>query len=159
MPNPVKPIPDGFHSITPSLTCKEAAKAIEFYKKAFGAQELMRMPTPDGKVGHADLKIGDSHIFVNDEFPQMGATAPASPSGYYICLYVEDVDAVFKRALGHGAKVAMPVTDMFWGDRFGKLIDPFGYQWGIATHKEDVSAEEMDRRGKEYAKKMAAGQS
>ena len=155
----VKPIPDGFHTITLSLTCKDAAKAIEFYRKAFGAQERTRMAAPDGKIGHAELKIGDSHLFVNDEFPQMGATAPTSPTGHYFCLYVEDVDTVFNRAVAAGAKSAMPVADMFWGDRFGKLIDPFGYQWGIATHKEDVAPEEMDRRSKEFAKKMAAGQS
>ncbi len=158
--NNVKPIPDGYHSITPSLTCKGAAKAIEFYKKAFGAQERMSMPTPDGKIIHAELKIGDSHIFVNDEFPQMGAIAPTSPSGFDIFfLYVEDVDATFNSAVATGATVTMPVMDMFWGDRYGKLTDPFGYQWGIATHQEDVTPEEMDRRGKEFAKKMAAGQS
>jgi PhnB protein len=159
MANPVKPIPDGYHSITPSLTCKDAAKAIEFYKKALGAQELMRMAGPDGKIGHAELKIGDSHIFVNDEYPHMGSTAPTSTSGYYLFLYVEDVDTVFNRAVGLGAKVTMPVADMFWGDRYGKVTDPFGYQWGIATHTEDVSSQEMDRRSKEFAKKMAAGQS
>lgn len=158
MPNTVKPVPEGFHSITPSLVCKDAARAIEFYKKAFGAQERMRMPTPDGKIGHAELKIGDSIIFLSDEFPQMGALAPTSPSGCGLNLYVPEVDAVFNRAISAGATATMPVADMFWGDRYGKLNDPFGYQWGIATHIEDVAPEEMDRRSKEFAKKMAAGQ-
>jgi len=159
MAKSLKPIPDGYHSITPSLICRDAAKAIEFYKKAFGAQEIFRMPAPGGKIGHAELQIGDSKIFVNDEFPQQGATAPTSTTGFYLFLYVKDVDAVFNGALKLGAKLSMPVTDMFWGDRYGKVIDPSGYQWGIATHTEDVSPEEMDRRSKEFAKKMAAGQS
>ena len=159
MPNPVKPIPEGFHTITPSLICKDAARAIEFYKRVFGAEELMRMPTPDGKIGHAHLKIGDSNLFVNDEFPQMGAVAPTTQGGVYLFTYLKDVDTVFNGAVAAGAKVDMPVTDQFWGDRYGKITDPFGHQWGIATHTEDVSPEEMDRRAKEFAKKMAAGQS
>ncbi len=156
MANPVKPIPEGYHSITPSLTCRGADRAIEFYKKVFGAKELMRAPSPDGKISHAELKIGDSMIFLNDEFPQAGATASASPGSIYLFLYVEDVDAVFNRAVAAGARTDMPVQDMFWGDRYGKLIDPFGHRWGIATHKENVTAQEMDRRGKEFFKKMAA---
>jgi PhnB protein len=151
----VKPIPDGFHSITPGLVCKDAARAIEFYKKAFGAKERMRMPTPDGKIGHAELQIGDSIFFLGDEFPQMGTVAPTGPQSVSLFVYVEDVDAVFKRAVAAGARVDMPVTDQFWGDRYGKLTDPFGHHWGIATHTEDVSPEEMDRRAKEFAKKMA----
>lgn len=155
----VKPIPDGFHSITPGLVCKDAARAIDFYKKAFGAKERMRMPTPDGKIGHAELQIGDSVLFLGDEFPQMGAVAPTGPQSVSLFVYLEDVDTVFNRAVAAGAKVDMPVTDQFWGDRYGKLTDPFGHHWGLATHTEDVSPEEMDRRGKEYAKKMAAGKS
>lgn len=156
MPNPVKPTPEGFHSITASLICEDAGRAIEFYKKVFGAQERMRMPTPEGKIGHAELKIGDSNIFVSDEFPRVGAHAPAVPGSIYLFLYVPDADAVFNAP---GARADMPLTDQCWGDRYGKLTDPFRHQWGIATHKEDVSPEEMDRRGKEFAKKMAAGQS
>lgn len=152
----VKPVPDGFHSITPGLVCKDAGRAIEFYQKAFGAKVRMRMPTPDGKEGHAELLIGDSILFVSDEFPQMGAVAPTGPQGSSLFVYVEDVDAVFNRAVAAGARVDMPVTDQFWGDRYGKLTDPFGHHWGLATHTEDVSPEEMDRRGREFAKKMAA---
>ena len=160
MPNAVKPIPEGYHSISPSLTCKDAARAIEYYKNVFGAKELMRMPSPDGKISHAELKIGDSIIFVNDEFPQMGATAPTAAGGspIYLFLYVPDVDAVFNRAVAAGARVAMPVADMFWGDRYGKLTDPFGHLWGIATHTEDVAPEEIGRRAESFFKK-AAGQS
>jgi len=141
----VKPIPDGFHSITPSLTCRDAARAIEFYKSAFGAQELNRMAGPDGKVGHAELKIGDSVFFVSDEFPGMSTAPSASAPNTSTYLYA-------------GARVAMPITDMFWGDRYGKLTDPFGYQWGIATHVEDVTPEEMGRRSAAFMAK-AAGQS
>jgi PhnB protein len=159
MPNSAKPIPEGYHSITASLVCKDAARAIEYYKKVFGAQEKMRMPTPDGKIGHAELKIGDSNIFVSDEFPQMGAVAPTGPGSIYLFLYVPDADAVFKGAVSAGARVDMPLVDQFWGDRYGKVTDPFGHQWGIATHTEDVSPEEMDRRSSEFARKMAAGKS
>jgi len=156
MANPVKPVPEGYHTITPSLVCKNAAQAIEFYKKAFGAQERMRMTGPGGSIGHAELKIGDSYFFVSDEFPQMGAKAPTEMGAFYLFLYVDDVDAVFNRALAAGAQVAMPVQDQFWGDRFGKVADPFGYQWGIATHKEDVAPDEMERRSKAFMQKMAA---
>jgi PhnB protein len=158
MVNPVKPIPDGYRSITPSLTCRGAARAIEFYKTAFGAMERLRMPSPDGRISHAELQIGDSMIFLNDVFPQTGAQASTSPGPIYLFLYVEDVDAVFNRAVSAGARVEMPVQDQFWGDRYGKLTDPFGHQWGIATHKEDVTSEEMDRRAQAFFAK-AAGQS
>ena len=158
MPTNVKPIPAGYHTVSPSLTCRGADRAIEFYKKALGAQELFRMASPDGKVGHAELQIGDSRIFVNDEFPEMGAVAPSGPSGTYLFLYVEDVDATFNRAIAAGARSEMPVQDQFWGDRYGKFIDPFGHRWGVATHKEDVTPEEMDRRTKAYYAK-SAGQS
>jgi PhnB protein len=157
MADPVKPIPDGYHSITPSLTCRDAAAAIEFYKKAFGAKEIHRMPSPDGKISHAELKIGDSTIMVNDEFPGMAMAPPTSgiPSNY-LFLYVTDVDATFKRSVEAGAKSTMPVQDMFWGDRYGKITDPAGHHWGIATHVEDVTPEEMQRRGAEFMAKAAA---
>lgn len=155
MANPVKPIPAGYHTITPSLTCKKAAQAIEFYKKAFGAKEKFRMEGPGGSIGHAELTIGDSHIMVNDEIPGM-ATAPSGGGGHYLFLYVEDCDKVFNNAVAAGAKVTMPLANQFWGDRFGKVTDPFGYNWGIATHVEDVSPEEMERRAKEWQAKAAA---
>jgi PhnB protein len=158
MATTVKPVPEGYHTVTPSLTCRGADRAIEFYKKALGAQELFRMASPDGKIGHAELKIGDSRIFVNDEFPEMGAVAPSSPGGTYLFLYVEDVDATFNRAVAAGGRADMPVQDQFWGDRYGKFTDPFGHRWGVATHKEDVSAEEMERRTKAFYAK-AAGKS
>jgi len=158
MANPVKPIPEGYHTITPSLICKNAAQAIDFYKRAFGAEERMRMTGPDGKIGHAEMKIGDSIFFVTDEFPQMGSSAPSSMGAFYLFLYVQDADAVFNRAVAAGAKVTMPLVDQFWGDRMGKVSDPYGYEWGIATHKEDVSPEEMDRRSKAFMQKMAAAQ-
>ncbi len=159
MASTVKPIPEGYPSISPSLTCKGADRAIEFYKKAFGAKELGRMPSPDGKIAHAELKIGDSIIFLNDEWPQAGATAPTPGSGHpiYLYLYVEDVDSVFNRAVAAGARVDMPVQDMFWGDRLGKLTDPFGHLWGIASRKEEVAHEELDRRAQAFFAK-AAGQ-
>lgn len=159
MPNQVKPIPDNFHSITPNLVCLNAAKAIDFYKTAFGATELVRMPGPGGKIIHAELKIGDSIFFVNDSMsktppavPEAGATNPMC-----IHLYTADVDALFNRAVIGGARVEMPVQDMFWGDRYGMLTDPFGQQWSIATHKEDVAPEEMKRRQDAFFAK-AAGQ-
>lgn len=155
MPN-VRAIPEGYHSISPSLTCRDAARAIDFYKKVFGASEIMRMAGPGGKVGHAELRIGDSVIFVSDPFPGMSA---ASESGgapvIYLFLYTEDVDSVFNRAVQAGCRVDMPLADMFWGDRFGKITDPFGHQWGLATHVEDVAPEEMKRRSEEWTKKMA----
>ena len=149
-----RPIPEGYHSISPSLTCRDAARAIDFYKKVFGASEIMRMPGPDGKIGHAELRIGDSVIFVNDPFPGMSA-APSGLPAIYLFLYVEGVDSVFNRAVDAGCRVDMPLADMFWGDRFGKITDPFGHQWGLATHVEDVAPEEMKRRSEEWTKKMA----
>jgi PhnB protein len=161
MPNTVRAIPQGYHSISPSLTCKEAARAIEFYKSVFGATEVMRMPGPDGKIMHAELKIGDSIIFINDEVPGV-AQAPASgvtPS-VYLFLYTEDVDSVYNRAVSMGSKVTMALENMFWGDRFGKVTDPFGHQWGVAQHVEDVAPQEMKRRQEAMAASMAkaAGQ-
>ncbi len=162
MATSVRPIPEGYHSITPSLTCRDASRAIDFYKNVFGATEIARMAGPDGKVMHAELKIGDSIVFLAEEFPGMSA-APAStatPSVYFY-LYVKDADSVFNRAVSAGCRVDMPVATMFWGDRYGKLTDPFGHQWGIATHVEDVAPEEMRRRSAEFTAKMAqaAGQS
>jgi PhnB protein len=148
MTNPVKPIPEGYHSATPYLIVKDAARAIEFYKRAFGATELLRMAAPGGKIGHAEIKIGDSPIMLADEVPDMGALSPESLGGtpVSILLYVEDVDAVFNQAIAAGAKVQRPVKDQFYGDRSGGVTDPFGHVWYVATHKEDVSPEEMRKR-------------
>ena len=146
--SPVKPIPEGYHSITPYLAVRGAANAIEFYKKAFGAKELFRMPQPDGRIGHAEIKIGDSPVMLADEFPEMGVVGPESRGGTTVGLliYVNDVDAVTRQAIAAGAKVDRPVEDKFYGDRAGTFIDPFGHKWTIATHKEDVSEEELKRR-------------
>lgn len=138
---------EGFHTVTPSLIVNGAAAAIDLYKRAFGAEELMRMPGPNGKVMHAEIRIGDSVVMLGDEWPDMGMKAPLPnhvSGGLHI--YVPDVDKAFKRALDAGCKVAMPVGDMFWGDRYGKVIDPFGHVWGLATHVEDVSPEECAHR-------------
>jgi uncharacterized glyoxalase superfamily protein PhnB len=155
-----KPIPDGYHTLTPHLVVNDAPKAIDFYKKAFGAEEITRMTGPDGKsVMHAELKIGDSRFMLAGEFPQMGCLSPQSLKGtpVTIHLYVTDVDAAFKRATTAGATPTMPVADMFWGDRYGKLTDPFGHHWSVATHKEDVSPAECAKRGAEAMKMMAGG--
>src|SRR5260370_33769663 len=143
-----KPIPEGYHTATPYLIIKDAAQAIEFYKKAFGATEVIRFAQPDGKIGHAEIKVGDSHIMLADEFPEMGARSPQSFGGspVSILLYVEDVDAVFTQAVAAGAAVQRPVADQFYGDRTGGVKDPFGHMWYIATHVEDVSPEEMKKR-------------
>jgi PhnB protein len=150
MASTVKPIPEGYHSATPYLTVNNAAEAIDFYKRAFGATETMRFNMPDGKVGHADIRIGDSSIMLCDEFPEMDARSPESLGGspVMIHLYVDDVDAFVARALGAGAKVLTPVADQFYGDRAGKLGDPYGHVWWIATHKEDVPPAEMQKRAK-----------
>lgn len=164
MSNPVRPIPEGFHSITPAITCKNAAKAIDFYKNALGASEIMRMTGPGDTVGHAELRIGDSVIFISDEFPGM-AVAPSGsgPASSYLFLYTDNVDTVFNRAVSAGCRVEMPLDNMFWGDRYGKVSDPFGHHWGLAQHVEDVAPEEMKRRSAEWSAKMAkaaaAGQS
>jgi len=158
MPASTKPVPEGFHTVTPSLTVRNAAQAIEFYKKALGAEELVRMAMPDGKIGHAELKIGDSIIFLSDEMPGMGfSKSPQTLGGCtgVLNLYVPDVDATFERAVTAGAKTTMPVADMFWGDRYGTFLDPFGFAWGIGTHVEDVSPAEMDKRAKEAFAAMA----
>ena|SRR5437868_11392049 len=143
-----KPIPDGYHTATPYLIVDGAARAIEFYKEAFGAKEMMRMAEPSGRVGHAEIKIGNSAIMLADEFPEMGARSPKALGGtpVSLMLYVEDVDKVFARAISAGGKETRPVKDQFYGDRMGSLADPFGHEWHIATHKEDVSPEEMKGR-------------
>ena len=164
MSDAVRPIPEGYHSITPQLTCRDAARAIDFYKSVLGAKELMRMAGPDGKVAHAELQIGDSRIMVNDEFPGRAfAPDPSAPATHSSSLFVycEDVDTLYSSALQAGSRADMALENMFWGDRFGKFTDPFGHQWGVATHVEDVAPEEMQRRSEEMTKKMAkaAGQS
>ena len=149
----VKPIPEGYHSVTPYLILKGAAAALDFYKKAFGATELFRFPMPDGKIGHAEIKIGDSHVMLADEpqdelHQQMGFKAPKSLNGTSvgIMLYVENVDAVARQAVAAGAKEVRPVLDQFYGDRSGTFLDPFGHVWTIGTHKEDISPDELQRR-------------
>jgi PhnB protein len=152
-----RPIPEGFHSVTPSLIVRDAAKAIDFYKRALGAQELVRMPGPDGKIMHAEIKIGDSIVFLGEENPQMNAKSPQTLGGCTgsLNLYVPNVDDVFKQAVSAGGKETMPVADQFWGDRYGTFVDPFGYQWGIATHKEDLSPAEMKQRSQDFFAAMA----
>ena len=144
----VKPIPDGYPRVTPYLCVDGAEAAIEFYTAVLGAQERMRMPGPDGKIGHAELMLGDSVIMLADEAPEMGALSPGSVGGtpVTISVYVEDADAVFDAALGAGAKSLQPVADQFYGDRSGQFEDPFGHRWSVATHVEDVPPEEMERR-------------
>jgi PhnB protein len=143
----VKPIPEGMHSVTPHLTCAGAADAVEFYKKAFNASEKSRLPGPNGKLMHASIQIGDSTVMLVDEAPEWGMLGPNALKGspVTIHLYVDDVDAVVARAVAAGAKVTMPVADMFWGDRYGQLEDPFGHRWSVATHLRAVSAEEMQQ--------------
>lgn len=146
----VKSIPEGYHSVTPYLIVRGGADAIEFYKKAFGAVELFRFPSPDGKIGHAEIKIGDSPIMLADEFPDMGYKGPQSIGGSPVSLmiYIDDVDTVFNQAVEAGATVKEALQDKFYGDRIGTVTDPFGHRWHLATHKEDVSMEEMERRAK-----------
>jgi PhnB protein len=148
------PIPKGYHSITPYLICKGAASAIDWYKKALGAEELFRMPGPDGTLGHAEIKLGDSVVMLADEFPQMGAKSPATIGGtpVSLMLYVKDSDAVFKNAVAAGAKVKGELKDQFYGDRSGMIEDPYGHIWTISTHVEDVSPDEMARRSAEAMK-------
>jgi PhnB protein len=152
-------IPQGMHSVTPHLVCAGAAKAIEFYKHAFGAEECARLPGPDGRLMHAAVKIGDSHVMLVDEMPEWGALGPKALKGspVTIHLYVDDVDAVVARAVKAGAKVTMPVADQFWGDRYGKLEDPFGHHWSVATHVRDVSMEEAQKAMREMEKSMQKG--
>jgi len=152
-----KPIPDGYSTITASLIVKDAANAIEFYKKAFEAQELYRFLGPDGKtIMHTELKIGSSRIMLSEEAPQMNCRSPQSlgGTGIHIYMYVDDADTTFNKAVAAGAKPTMPIVDMFWGDRFGTIEDPFGHVWGIATHKKDMSIEEINKAGQEFFKHM-----
>ena len=149
-----KPIPDGYHSVTPYLVVKGAAAAIDFYKKAFAATELLRMPMPGGKIGHAEIKIGNSPVMLADECPEMGTVAPqATGSPVGLMIYLEDVDTVFNRAIAAGGKVERPLQDQFYGDRSGTLVDPFGHKWTVATHKEDVPPDELARRAAALQKK------
>jgi PhnB protein len=147
----VKPIPDGYPQVSPYLCVDGAAEAIDFYTKVFDATERARMPAPEGKIGHAELKIGDSVLMLSDEYPEMGIRSPKAIGGtpVTISVYVEDVDAVYDRALKAGAKSLRPVEDEFYGDRQGQFEDPFGHRWSVATHVEDVSPEEMSRRAAE----------
>jgi uncharacterized glyoxalase superfamily protein PhnB len=142
------PIPSGYRNVTPYIVCRNASSAIDFYKRAFGAKEKARMPGPGGKVMHAEIKIGDSMIMLSDEMPEFGALSPETIGGspQSVFLYVKNVDAVADKAVAAGATVVMPVADMFWGDRYGKFKDPYGHQWQIATHKEDLTAKEMAKR-------------
>ena len=152
----VKPIPEGYHSVTPYLIVDDGAAAIEFYKQAFGAVELLRLEGPGGKIGHTEVKIGDSPVMLADEHPDMNVKGPKSFGGTPVsmCVYVEDVDAMAAQAEAAGAKVVRPVQDQFYGDRSGTFTDPFGHQWTIATHKEDLSQEEIDKR---FAEIMQSG--
>jgi PhnB protein len=153
----VKPVPEGYHTVIPSLTVDNASKAIDFYKKAFGAKERLRMPMPDGRVAHAELEIGDSVLMLSDPFEQATTKPPKDVGGttVSIFLYVEDIDELYKQAIDAGAKGLQEPEDMFWGDRFGSVTDPFGHHWSMATHKEDLSPEEMAQRSKEAMASMA----
>ena len=156
-----KPIPDGYRTATPYLIVKGAAEAIEFYKRAFGATELLRMADPKGRVGHAEIRIGDSVIMLADEYPEMGHRGPRSLGGssVSILLYLEDVDTVFERALKAGGRAQRPVQNQFYGDRSGTLEDPFGHVWTIATHVEDVPEEELKRRAEAVMKSSVSSAS
>ncbi len=152
MPESAGPVPTGYHTVTPYLAIRDAAKAIEFYKNAFDATEVMRVPGPNGNIGHAEIEVGDSRIMLADEHPDMGFVGPQTLGGSSITihLYVEDVDAVFGKGIQAGAKALRPVQDQFHGDRSGSFEDPFGHVWYIATHKEDLSPEELERRAAEF---------
>ncbi len=146
----VQPVPQGYHTVTPYLVVDDAAGAIEYYERAFGAKERVRMDTPDGRIGHAELEIGDSLVMLSDPFPQASTRPPSELGGTSasVFLYVEDVDAVVKKAADEGATITMEVENQFWGDRFGTITDPFGHVWSIATHVEDVPPEEIAERAK-----------
>jgi len=151
----VNPIPEGYHTLTPHLIVRNAGKALEFYKKAFGAEEIFKMPTPEGKIGHAELKIGDSIFMMCDEWPGM-ASSPQTVGGTSVTLhlYVQDVDTAYKKAITAGCTSTMPVQDMFWGDRYGKLKDPFGHEWSIATHKQDLTPTQIAEGAKKAFSEM-----
>ncbi len=154
----VQPVPEGYHTLTPYLAVDDAAKAIEYYARAFGAKERVRMDAPDGKIGHAELEIGDSLVMLSDPFPQASTRPPSDLGGTSasVFVYVEDVDAVVKKAVAEGATITTEVEDQFWGDRFGTITDPFGHVWAIATHVEDVPPEEMAERAKAAMAAMSA---
>jgi PhnB protein len=154
-----QPVPEGYHTVTPYLAVGDAAQAIDFYTRAFGAKEVVRMDAPGGKIGHAELEIGDSRIMLSDPFPQSSTRPPKDLGGtsFSVMMYVADVDAAVKQAVDAGATVTMEVTDQFWGDRFGSVTDPFGHSWGIATHVEDVPPQEMAERAKAAMAQMASG--
>ena len=156
MPGTVKPIPEGYHTATPYLVVHDAAKAIDFYKRALDAREIMRMEGPPGKIGHAEIRIGDSVIMLSDDMGQAGTKSPhtlgATTAGIF--LYVNDVDASYQKAVSAGARAGNPPSDMFWGDRFGQLTDPFGHSWSIATHKEDVPPDQMKTRMEAFLKQQ-----
>jgi PhnB protein len=152
-------IPEGYHAVTPYLVLDQAAKAIDFYKQVFGATEAMRMPDPSGRIGHAEIKIGNSHIMLSDEFPEMGFRGPKSLGGapVTLMLYVDNADEVFRKAIAAGAQERQAMKDQFYGDRSGQIQDPFGHIWTIATHVEDVAPEEMERRAKQYFQQQGGG--
>ena len=151
MPGKVKPIPDGYHTATPYLIVNGGVKALEFYKQAFGAEELFRMPAPGGKIGHAELEIGGSLVMLSDALPQFATRSPKELGGTTasVFMYVENVDAVVEKAVDAGATVTMETADQFWGDRMGSITDPFGHNWSLATHVEDVTPEQVAERAKE----------
>ncbi len=155
----VQPVPEGYHSVTPYLIVDDAKAAIDFYTRAFGAQEKFRLPMGD-KIGHAEITIGDSHVMLADEFPEQGHLSPKSRGGTTVSrlLYVDDVDAAFRKAVAEGATEKRAVEDQFWGDRMGTLNDPFGHQWSLATHTEDVPPQEMEARMKAFSEKSKAAQ-
>lgn len=157
MKKSTQPIPHGFHTVTPTLIVRNGAEAIEFYKKALGAEEIMRLAGPDGKIAHAELKIGDSIVFLSDENLAMGSKSPQTLGGTAssLYLYVEDVDTAFRRALNAGGKETVPVTDMFWGDRFGNFADPYGHSWGLSTHTQDLTNQEVEEGAKSFFAQMA----
>ena len=148
----VKPIPDGFHSVTPFIVVNNAIKALDFYKKAFDAKEIYKFPTPDGKIMHAMMQIGDSFVMLSDEFLSMGMRSPTTVGGTSVTLhlYVEDADKIFKQAIAAGAVVTMPIIDVFWGDRYGIVMDKYGHSWAIATHKIDLTSEGLRKAAKDY---------
>ncbi|MBI3515973.1 MAG: VOC family protein [Proteobacteria bacterium] len=155
----VKPIPPGYHSVTPYLVVDGAARAIAFYVQAFGATEVLRIPADDGRIGHAEIEIGSSHVMLSDEYPEMGARSPKSIGGspVSLLLYVTDVDQTVAQAVAAGATVQRPVEDKFYGDRSGSLVDPFGHIWHVSTHTEDVAPDELKRRAEDYMAKMKQG--
>ena len=158
MAGKVNAIPQGYHSVTPALVVHDGVGALEFYKKAFNATELNRSATPDGRIMHAEFKIGDSIIMLNDEMGPARSAKSVGGSPVSLFVYVEDVDSAFKQAVNAGAKGDMPPQDMFWGDRFGTLTDPFGHLWGLATHVEDVAPDEMEKRAQAFMAQKAGGQ-